>query len=254
MFQRGNPWPKGAKTWFLWPPYGPAGAYSASQWDAAAFSAAGGILSDKAFLDAAGKWHSGNLSSVDPTRAGFSLMWVVGSLASPVAVPTYHYDTYRTGWNNQETGLTATSFASTFGKQTTVTLDDQVDAQPLLVPGLTIAGGIHDVVYVATESNTVYAIDASSGAILISNNFGAPVPARLGCSNNGPNVGITGTPTIDLATQTLYVITYLNGSPPSYKLHALSLNTLADKITPVVVTASHTLPSPLPRELCDSAC
>src|ERR1035437_3952368 len=75
-------------------------------------------------------------------------------------------------------------------------LDDQVDAQPLLVPGLTIAGGIHDVVYVATESNTVYAIDASSGAILISKNFGAPVPAPLGCTNNGPNVGINGTPTI----------------------------------------------------------
>ena len=173
--------------------------------------------------------------------AFFWIAFVVGSLASPVAVPTYHYDTYRTGWNNQETGLTATSFPSTFGKQTTVALDDQVDAQPLLVPGLTIAGGIHDVVYVATESNTVYAIDASSGAILISKNFGAPVPAPLGCTNNGPNVGINGTPTIDLATQTLYVITYLNGSPPSYKLHALSLNTLADKITPVVVTASHTL-------------
>jgi hypothetical protein len=172
--------------------------------------------------------------------AFFGTTFALGSLAA-TAVPTYHYDTYRTGWNNQETGLTATSFPSTFGQQASVALDDQVDAQPLLVPGVTIAGGVHDVVYVATESNTVYAIDASSGTILLSNNFGAPVPTPLGCTNNGPNVGIDGTPTIDLATQTLYVITYLNGTPPSYKLHALSLSTLADKITPVVVAASHTL-------------
>ena len=89
-----------------------------------------------------------------------------GLLAAPEAVPTYHYDTQRTGWNANETTLTATSFPSTFGLLHTVALDDQVDAQPLLVPGLTIAGGTHDVVYVVTESNTVYAIDASSGAIL----------------------------------------------------------------------------------------
>ena len=44
-------------------------------------------------------------------------------------------------------------------------LDDQIDAAPLVVPGLTIAGGVHDVVYVETQSNTVYAIDASTGAI-----------------------------------------------------------------------------------------
>ncbi len=85
----------------------------------------------------------------------------------PVAVTTYHYDTLRTGWNNHETTLTATNFPSTFGILQTVTLDDQVDAQPLIVPGQTIAGGTHDVVYVATESNTVYGIDASSGAIIL---------------------------------------------------------------------------------------
>ena len=171
----------------------------------------------------------------------FATAFVVRSLAAPVAVPTYHYDTYRTGWNNHETGLTAASFPSTFGKQTTVALDDQVDAQPLLVPGLIIAGGNHNVIYVATESNTVYAIDASSGATLLSRNLGSPVPMPLGCGNNGPNVGITGTPVIDLATQTLYVIAYVNGPPPIYKLHALNLSSLADKISPVTVAASHVL-------------
>ena len=79
----------------------------------------------------------------------------------------------------------------------TVALDDQVDAQPLIVPGLNIAGAIHEVVYVATESNSIYAIDAM-GQILVQTNLGPPVPQPLGCNNNGPNVGITGTPVIDV--------------------------------------------------------
>jgi hypothetical protein len=172
----------------------------------------------------------------------FGMFFVTGLLAAPVAVPTYHYDTFRTGWNDQETTLTATSFPSTFAIITTVALDDQVDAQPLLVPGLTIAGGTHDVIYVVTESNTVYAIDASSGAILLSRNLGNPVPTPLGCNNNGPNVGITGTPVIDLTTQTLYLIAYVKGSPPTYQLHALNLSNLNDSgSSPVTVAASHTL-------------
>jgi hypothetical protein len=163
-------------------------------------------------------------------------------------VTTYHYDTLRTGWNNQETMLTASSFPSTFGILKTVQLDDQVDAQPLVVPGSQIANGsltTDDVVYVATGSNTVYAIDASTGVILLSKNFGTPVPNPLGNGNNGPNVGIYGTPVIDLTSQTLFLIAYVNTSPtPTYYLHALDLSTLADKINPnpptgVPVTASH---------------
>ncbi len=68
-------------------------------------------------------------------------------------------------------------------------------------------------IYVATEGDTVYAIDASSGVILVSRKLGAPVPKPLGCGNNGPNVGITSTPVIDLSAQIIYVMAYLNGSP-----------------------------------------
>lgn len=163
--------------------------------------------------------------------------------AQPVAVTTYHNDTLRTGWNSKETTLTASNFPSNFGILQTVALDDQVDAQPLVVPGVNIAGGTHDVVYVATASNTVYAIDASSGAILLSRNLGAPVPTPLGCINNGPNVGITGTPVIDLSANTIYVIAYVNGPPPAYQLHALNITTLQENISgsPVTVAASHTL-------------
>jgi hypothetical protein len=84
-----------------------------------------------------------------------------------------------------------------------VALDDQVDAQPLVVPNQQITAGptpgTYQVVYVATESNTIYAINAATGAVLLSRNLGTPVPVPLGCGDNGPNVGITGTPVIDVA-------------------------------------------------------
>jgi hypothetical protein len=160
---------------------------------------------------------------------------------SETSVTTYHYDNSRTGWNNQEKTLTATNFPSTFRILHSTVLDDLVDAQPLLVQGLTIAGGVHDVVYVATESNTVYAIDASTGAILLSRNLGSPVPTPSGC-NITPRVGITSTPVIDLTSKTLYLIAYVNGAPPVYELHALNLASLADNhSSPVQITASHTL-------------
>jgi PQQ enzyme repeat len=160
---------------------------------------------------------------------------------SPIAVTTYHYNTQRTGWNHEEAVLSAKTFPSTFGVLQTVALDDQVDAQPLLVPALQIAGNVHDVVYVVTESNSVYAIDASSGTVLVQRNLGAPVPTPLGCGNNGPNVGITSTPVIDLAKGEIFLIAYVNGSTPSYQLHALNLLTLADSLAPVTVAASQTL-------------
>src|SRR5260370_4697738 len=118
------------------------------------------------------------------------------------AVTTYHYDNLRTGWNHDEEELTYKKVHSArFGLIQNVTLDDQVDTQPLVVPRVDIptgpSPGVHDVVYVATEGNTIYAIDESSGQILLSPNFGNPVPLPLGCGNNGPDVGINGTPVID---------------------------------------------------------
>src|ERR1019366_10224694 len=101
-------------------------------------------------------------------------------LSDKVAVTTYHYDNLRTGWNPNETMLTSANFPRTFGILASITLDDQVDAQPLIVPNQTMFDGTkHDVVFVATASNTVYAIDASTGAILYSTNLGPPVPTPL---------------------------------------------------------------------------
>ena len=165
-------------------------------------------------------------------------------VAGAQSVTTYHYDNYRTGWNSNETILTPANVnTSTFGLLHYVALDDQVDSQPLYVPGVNITAGLyqgtHDVVYVAAESNTVYAIDAESGTVLLSPNFGTPIQHPLNCDNNGPNVGINSTPVIDLTSNTLYVMVYtLQGNAPAYLLHALDLGSLMDKVAPQLVTAS----------------
>jgi hypothetical protein len=163
------------------------------------------------------------------------------------AVTTYHYDNYRTGWNQNEPVLTpANVVKGKFGLLHTVPLDDQVDAQPLVVPGVTITAGnyqgLHDVAYVATENNTVYAIDVHTGTVLLNPNFGPAVSYPLGCGNNGPRVGINSTPVIDPNSNTLYVMIYTQDKGgPAYRLHALDLGSLTDKITPQLVTASHAL-------------
>lgn len=167
--------------------------------------------------------------------------------ASEIAVTTYHYNNLRTGWNDSESSLTyRTVKSSSFGLLYTVSLDDQVDAQPLVVPNVTTTRGatqgLHDVAYVATENDTVYAIDASNGAILFQQSLGTPVQTPLGCTNNGPNVGITGTPVIDLSNNVMYVIAYtLENDTPTYRIHELSLSNLTDVVPSVVVSASHTL-------------
>jgi hypothetical protein len=176
---------------------------------------------------------------------------IIGFNARPAAaqtsITTYHYDNYRTGWNQTETVLTPANVGSTtFGLLRKVAINDQVDAQPLVVPGVQITAGAyqgtHDVVYVASESNTVYAIDVHSGQVLLNPNFGTPVSYPLTCTNNGPNVGINSTPVIDLASKTLYSIMYTQQTTgPAYYLHALSLGSLTDTVTPQLVTASHTL-------------
>jgi PQQ enzyme repeat len=162
-------------------------------------------------------------------------------------VYTHHYDARRTGWNNQETILTPTNVGSSnFGLIATTPLDEQVDAQPLVIANQQIAGvsGNHTVVYVATENNTVYAIDATTGAILLSRNLGPPVPASStgNCNNNSRVIGIGSTPVIDTNFATMWVIadTLVNNAPVFY-LHALALSTLQDKVPPVVVNASVTL-------------
>jgi hypothetical protein len=187
-------------------------------------------------------------SSLRVAAVCYSLsLFITFPAASQVAITTYHVDTNRTGWNSQETTLTPANVnSSSFGLLQTVTLNDQVDSQPLFVSAVNITAGNyqgqHNVVYVATESNSIYAIDAESGTVLLNPTFGQPVSWPLGCNNNGPNVGINSTPVIDLSSNTLYVMIYTqDSSGPAYRIHALDLGSLTDKVTPQLVVASHTL-------------
>jgi hypothetical protein len=197
---------------------------------------------------------------------GLTLFAAIAVPTAPAAalnqvVATYHYDNWRTGWNRNETTLTPANVGSTsFGVLAQVVLDDQVDAQPLVVPMQQITAGPgpaplqgsgaprilygapNQVVYVATESNTVYAIRASDGTVLVSRHLGTPVLNPITCGSNTPNAGIKGTPVIDVTTQTLYVIAYISMSgTPTYQLFALNLKNLTNRIPPVTVAASHTL-------------
>jgi hypothetical protein len=166
--------------------------------------------------------------------------------AGDVNVATYHNDAQRTGWNPHETVLTPAAVGGgSFQKLTSVALDGQVDAQPLYVARQSIAGGTHDTVYVATENDSIYAIDAVTGAVLVRKNLGKPVPLSAipgGCPNNVASVGINATPVIDSTSHTLYVVTYNYGTgEPAYWIHALDLGTLTDKVPRMRIAGSATL-------------
>jgi hypothetical protein len=116
-----------------------------------------------------------------------------------VDVTTYHYDQYRTGWNQNETDLTpATVASSKFGLLTSLNVDGNVFAQPLLVNNLTLPDGTtHDVLIIATGHNSVYAFDAQSYAVLWQVSLGpSQASGDVGCSDVLPEYGISGTPVI----------------------------------------------------------
>jgi len=163
-------------------------------------------------------------------------------------VTTYHYDAGRTGYNATETLLTpATVGSSAFTRITTTAFTGHVDAQPLLVSAKTWAQWgyatrfPHDVVYIATSNNDLFAIDGQTGQILMSRNFGAAVPMTT-CNNNAATMGITSTPVINPASESMYLMTYtVESGAPVYRLHSVSLANLSDLLPSTVVAASTTL-------------
>jgi len=165
-----------------------------------------------------------------------------------VAVYTHKYDNTRQGANVSETILTPTNVTSTtFGKLFTLNVDGYIFGQPLYVPNLTIKGAVHNVVYVATEHDSVYAFDADSSnntaplwkvSFLV--NGATTVPTGDVGSTIFPEIGITSTPVIDPVSATIYVVaeTKENGNY-FHRLHALDLTTGAEKFGgPVPIQAS----------------
>ncbi|HKD91689.1 MAG TPA: hypothetical protein VKB56_07285 [Terriglobales bacterium] len=163
---------------------------------------------------------------------------------------TRNYDNMRSGVDSQETILTPGAVTpAKFGKLFSYTLDSLVYTQPLYVPGLTIGGAQHNVVFVATENDTVYAFDADQKAggplwqkSLVNTGAGEtsiPCAAVPGCSI-APALGVTATPVISLSHNAIYIESRsVQNGTFMHKLHALDLTTGAEVLGgPTVISAS----------------
>ena len=168
-------------------------------------------------------------------RAGLARRYT----GNPVDVLNYHYDNYPTGWNKSETDLTPTSVGSaSFGLLTTLQVDGNVFAQPLMVSNFTLPdGSTHNILIVATGHNSVYAYDAQTYAVLWQVNLGASQSSNdVGCGDVEPEYGISSTPVIvrNGNAATIYVVAATEPAAMSFhtQLHALDLATGQDTHKP----------------------
>jgi hypothetical protein len=159
-----------------------------------------------------------------------------GSFTPLTGVLTQHNDLARTGANLNETILTTSNVnTATFGKLTSLAVSGQVYAQPLYV---TAAINGKNVVFIATEANKVYAYNADSPWDLLWSRTDFEQPwASTACANTQPLLGISSTPVIDPASNTIYVVNKTNtGTTFKIMLHVLNMTTGADKVTPFDVS------------------
>ena len=170
---------------------------------------------------------------------------------SSIDVTTYKYDVSRSGQNLSESVLTPANVTSSkFGLRYNLVVDGRVDAQPLYLSDLTVGGSAHDVVFVATEHNSVYAFDANTGTKLWQVSLlgsGETLSDSQGCNAITPEIGITSTPVIDRNAGphgAMYVVAMSKGGSTYHqRLHALDVTTGAELFGgPVEITATFSTP------------
>ena len=170
--------------------------------------------------------------------------------SAQVSVLTWHNDNARTGQNLRENILTPSNVnVNAFRKLFVIPVDGKVDGQPLYVPSLDMPGqGTHNVLYIVTEHDSIYAFDADNGAMLWHNsllNAGESTSDDRSCSQVTPEIGITSTPVIDPRIGPhgiIYTVSMGKDSSRNYhqRLHALDLTTGEEQLGgPVEVQATY---------------
>jgi len=192
-------------------------------------------------------------------HSSVSALFVAASLLAAMLVSsahandvlTYHNDLSRSGQNLNETILTTSNVNSaTFGKLLTLSVDSTIDAQPLYAASVMIAGVSHNVVYTATENDSVYAFDAESGeqlwkvSVFLSGETAASI-TPLDCGQITPTIGVTATPVIDRTSGpngTIYVVAMSEDASGNYyqRLHGLDMTTGEENFGgPVTIQATY---------------
>lgn len=198
----------------------------------------------------------GNSTTGNPnSTSGCGTAGIPGaSAAAPslIDVVTYHYDNLRTGQNTNETTLTPANVNSAqFGKLGEFMVSGKVDAQPLYLSNVSIAGaGMKNILYVATEHGCVFAFDADSIGTsaskplwAISTSMPGETPSdNRGCGQVTPEIGVTSTPVIDPARSAIYVVAVSKNAGGNYlhRIHALDLSTGAELFGgPMTISAGY---------------
>ena len=196
-------------------------------------------------------------SVTDPTQSS----GIRAGVTDLAGIYTQHDDLARDGANQDEYALSPSDIrGASFGKLFSCTVDGAVYAQPLWVAALTVKGAIHNVVFVATEHDGLYAFDADASpcqplwsvSLIDPGHGGTGTEVTVPAGPNGlvgkgwgdltPEAGVTGTPVIDPATGTLYVVSKsMNAAGTSFfqRLHAIDLTTGAERPgSPVTIAAT----------------
>ena len=174
-------------------------------------------------------------------------------------VATYHNNSFRDGVNSQEYALSPSNLtANNFGKLFSCPVDGAIYAQPLWIPNLTVGGAQHNVVFVATQHDSLYAFDADKAPCmmlwhvnLIDSTHGGTVGETVvrGTIANTlsgdivPEIGVTGTPVIDPGTKSLFVVSKsvdATGTIHYQRLHSIDILTGSEKANgPVLISATY---------------
>jgi hypothetical protein len=196
-------------------------------------------------MSSGGGGQSSSSSSSSPTGGPYP------PPATPTDHVTFQHDTGRTGLYPTESLLTLTNVnSSSFGLLRTLPVDGKVDAQPLYLSQLTVAGSPHNVVFAVTENDSVYAFDVDSAAVLWKMPLlpsGETPSDDRGCDQVIPTIGVSGTPVIDRkagAHGEIFLVAMSKDGAGAYhqRLHALDVTTGAEATgSPVSVSATYAL-------------